>query len=87
MMGIDTPESRTRDLEEKKYGLAAKNFLVHHCCDTDGDYMDITLKTYKDGKVLFNTLNQKLFSKIGRSVPAENIQKILYNLFYYLKLL
>ena len=25
--GIDTPESRTRDLEEKKYGLAAKKFV------------------------------------------------------------
>ena len=25
--GIDTPESRTRDLEEKKYGLAAKAFV------------------------------------------------------------
>ena len=23
LYGIDTPESRTRDLEEKKYGLAA----------------------------------------------------------------
>jgi hypothetical protein len=41
------------------------------------DDIEAWLKTYKDGKVLFNTLNQKLFSKIGRSVPAENIQKIL----------
>ena len=28
--GIDTPESRTRDLEEKKYGLAAKAFVEAH---------------------------------------------------------
>jgi len=28
MYGIDTPESRTRDLEEKKYGLAAKAFVL-----------------------------------------------------------
>ena len=28
--GIDTPESRTRDLEEKKYGLAAKAFVKAH---------------------------------------------------------
>ena len=28
MMGIDTPESRTRDLEEKKYGLLAKEKLI-----------------------------------------------------------
>ena len=27
IMGIDTPESRTRDLEEKKFGLAAKKRL------------------------------------------------------------
>jgi micrococcal nuclease len=27
MMGIDTPESRTRDKEEKKFGLAAKQFV------------------------------------------------------------
>ena len=28
MMGIDTPESRTRDLEEKKFGLLSKQYLV-----------------------------------------------------------
>ena len=28
MMGIDTPESRTRDLEEKKFGLLAKDYLT-----------------------------------------------------------
>ena len=27
IMGIDTPESRTRDKEEKRFGLAAKNRL------------------------------------------------------------
>ena len=27
LYGIDTPESRTRDLEEKKYGKMASNFL------------------------------------------------------------
>jgi micrococcal nuclease len=28
--GIDTPESRTSDKEEKKYGLAAKQFVKDH---------------------------------------------------------
>ena len=28
MMGVDAPESRTRDLEEKKLGLAAKARLI-----------------------------------------------------------
>mgnify|MGYP003644425200 CR=1 FL=1 len=28
LYGIDTPESRTRDLVEKKYGLFAKNYVL-----------------------------------------------------------
>ena len=44
LYGIDTPESRTRDLEEKKYGLAAKEFLTGMLDDEAG----IILKTYKD---------------------------------------
>ena len=44
LFGIDTPESRTRDLEEKKYGLAAKQYLI--------DKLNAgtpILKTFKDG--------------------------------------
>jgi len=44
LYGIDTPESRTRDLEEKKYGLAAKQFLTNMLDDDGG----ILLKTHKD---------------------------------------
>ena len=44
MFGIDTPESRTRDLEEKKYGLAAKEFITGMLDDEGG----IVLKTRKD---------------------------------------
>jgi micrococcal nuclease len=44
LFGIDTPESRTRDLEEKKYGLAAKKFLTGMLDDDGG----IILKTHKD---------------------------------------
>ena len=28
LVGVDTPESRTRDLVEKAFGLAAKQFVV-----------------------------------------------------------
>jgi micrococcal nuclease len=31
LAGIDTPESRTRNLEEKKLGLAAKDRLIELC--------------------------------------------------------
>ena len=44
--GIDTPESRTRDLEEKKYGLAAKNYVKDHMPVGSTQ----TLVTVKDGK-------------------------------------
>ena len=30
LFGIDTPESRTRDLVEKKYGLLSKEFFKRH---------------------------------------------------------
>ena len=43
MMGIDTPESRTRDLEEKKYGLLSKKFLQEHLKSASR----IAIKTYK----------------------------------------
>mgnify|MGYP001309972326 FL=1 len=45
MYGIDTPESRTRDLEEKKYGKAATAYLINWT-NAGG----LVLKTHKDGK-------------------------------------
>ena len=52
MYGIDTPESRTRDLEEKKYGLAAKAFVLAFL---PVDSMQ-TLRTRKDGKGKFGRI-------------------------------
>jgi len=43
LFGIDTPESRTRDKEEKKYGLLSKYFLK----DALSNGKKITIKTYK----------------------------------------
>jgi len=31
LKGVDTPESRTRDLEEKKFGLLAKELVKSYC--------------------------------------------------------
>ena len=44
--GIDTPESRTRDLVEKKYGIAAKAYVQSYLPDGS----DQTLVTVKDAK-------------------------------------
>ena len=43
---IDTPETRTRDLDEKKYGKMASNFLS----DAIKDSEVVSLRTYKDKK-------------------------------------
>ena len=43
--GIDTPESRTRDLEEKKYGLMAKEMVLDHLPIGSTQI----LRTHKDG--------------------------------------
>ena len=51
MHGIDTPESRTRDLEEKKYGLAAKDFLIKWT-NAGG----LTLKTHNDDRGKFGRI-------------------------------
>ena len=36
LAGIDAPESRTKDLEEKELGLDAKEFLIRRLDDCDG---------------------------------------------------
>jgi micrococcal nuclease len=52
-MGIDTWESRTRDLEEKKKGLAAKAFTKHLLEDSDeGKFSIISHGVGKYGRVL-----------------------------------
>ena len=52
LYGIDTPESRTRDLEEKYYGKLSSAFLQKHC--PKGSY--ITLRTHLDKKGKFGRI-------------------------------
>ena len=47
MYGINTPESRTRDLEEKARGLASKKRLIELLEQHEGD---LILQTNKKGK-------------------------------------
>ena len=53
LYGIDTPESRTSDKEEKVYGLAAKEFLKNMC---DDEWMILECNEYdskgKFGRIL-----------------------------------
>lgn len=66
MKGIDTPESRTRDLEEKKFGLASKEFLKEQLKD-----QEIELVSHDKGK--FGRILGELF--VGSS--AYSINKIM----------
>ena len=52
LLGINTPESRTRDLEEKKRGLAAKE-RVKELCPVGSTIM---VETVKDGRVKFGRI-------------------------------
>ena len=49
LMGIDTPESRTRNLAEKSWGKAAKYRLEELLAEADGDFTLVT-KMQKKGK-------------------------------------
>ena len=55
--GIDAPESRTRDLEEKARGLAAKD-RVKELCPVGSS---VTLKTTKDGRGKFGRILGEIF--------------------------
>jgi len=46
LAGIDTPECRTRDLEEKTFGLEAKEYLAMRLNASK----NLIVKTEKDGK-------------------------------------
>ena len=53
LMGLDTPESRTRNKKEKALGLAAKAYLKELLRENKGD---IILRTSKEGKGKFGRI-------------------------------
>ena len=62
--GIDTPESRTRDKEEKKYGLAAKKYVKDFLSDST---VILVTKEYdakgKFGRILGDLVIDSSFKK------------------------
>ena len=67
LLGIDTPESRTRDLDEKKLGLAAKD-RVKELCPVGSTVM---VKTTKDGRGKFGRILGEIY------VGDVNVNKLL----------
>ena len=88
--GIDTPESRTRDKEEKKYGLMAKEFVKQF---VKGDSIKLTTQKYDakgkfgrilgdiivDNKSLSDTMIQEHHAVIYHGQSKEDIQKAHMN--------
>ena len=67
LKGIDSPESRTRNLEEKKFGLAAKAYLKEQLTGEDA-YTHIELVSHDKGK--FGRILGELF--VGGSSCSIN---------------
>ncbi len=61
LYGIDTPESRTRDLAEKKYGLAAKSYAKSFLKD---EWLILKTKEY-DAKGKFGRILGELWRTTG----------------------
>jgi len=88
--GIDTPESRTRDKEEKKYGLMAKEFVKQF---VKGDSIKLTTQKYDakgkfgrilgdiivDNRSLSDTMIQEHHAVIYHGQSKEDIQKAHIN--------
>lgn len=83
LYGIDTPESRTRDKVEKKYGLLAKKFLVEF---VEAEDYQITIETSKGGRGKFGRILGKLVNadgvcvndlmcEVGHAVPYHGQSK------------
>ena len=72
LYGIDTPESRTRDLEEKFYGKLSAQFLKDRC--KKGSY--ITLSTHLDKKGKFGRILGELIVD-GKNLNTQMIKEHL----------
>ena len=70
LYGINTPESRTRDLEEKKLGLAAKD-RVKELCPVGSS---VIIKTTKEGRGKYGRILGEIFVgdvNINQQLVAE----------------
>ena len=68
LYGVDTPESRTRDLEGKKYGLLAKSFVLKYL--PEDSYP--TLVTVRDKAGKFGRVLGKFVVEIGDDAVAPS---------------
>ena len=77
LYGVDTPESRTRDPEEKKCGLLAKKFLE----EAVKNGKNIIIRTQKDEKGKFGRVLGSLIidgTNINHKMIEENLAVAYY---------
>ena len=67
LVGIDTPESRTRDAEEKKYGQMATGAVIDYFDVAEEQDCPLVLTTHKKGKGKFGRLLADFYS------PASSV--------------
>tara|TARA_R100001086_G_scaffold207201_2_gene122986 strand:- start:4816 stop:5235 length:420 start_codon:yes stop_codon:yes gene_type:complete len=70
LFGIDTPESRTRDLDEKARGKLAKDFLSYCLASSDNH----VIKTSVDGKGKFGRVLGEIYCD-GKNINLLMIDK------------
>jgi len=73
LYGIDTPESRTRDLEEKKYGLLAKQMVKDYCAVGQ----TIALRTRKDDRGKFGRILGELMVYDAKTDSTRSLNQML----------
>ena len=77
LTGIDTPESRTRDLEEKKFGLASKQYFKDWAAKYDSVLVESTEKG-KFGRILGRIYNSDM-SECYNDKSIEDHHAVPYN--------
>ena len=77
LLGIDTPESRTRDIEEKKFGLLSKQFVKDHYPAGS----TAILRTHKDKTGKFGRILGELVWKDTtiNKIMVDESYAVLYN--------
>ena len=77
LTGIDTPESRTRDLEEKKFGLASKQYFKDWAAKYDSVLVESTEKG-KFGRILGRIYSSDM-SECYNDKSIEDHHAVPYN--------
>ena len=75
LYGIDAYESRTRDLEEKKKGLAAKAFVENRCPVGNSIIVEITKLEGKYGRAIAKVYTNNIDDTVDISINDQLVNE------------